>query len=163
MQFSDEEADRSRTIGFNLHCEFPSLQEKRKGIYISHEDPEISISRLRKPEQQVQNFLLWVNEKTSRKKEDLQSREGRKIKTKDETRTRKHAGRSQIIVRCNSQMEQKKKQIEDPEAGIGFQLPAEGDERCAATYRSVCDPCRFVVIWGARGSRLRRSAWDEEE
>jgi hypothetical protein len=58
MQFSDAEADRSRSIGFNLHCEFPSLQEKRKGIYISREDPEISISRLRKPEQQVQNLLL---------------------------------------------------------------------------------------------------------
>ncbi len=50
MQFSDEEADRSRSIGFNLHCEFPSLQEKWKGIYISRDDPEISISRLRKPE-----------------------------------------------------------------------------------------------------------------
>jgi len=57
MQFSDAEADRSRSIGFNLHCEFPSIQEKRKGIYISREDPEISISRLRKPEQ-VQNLLL---------------------------------------------------------------------------------------------------------
>jgi nucleosome binding factor SPN SPT16 subunit len=80
------------------------------------------------------------------KKEDLQSREERKIKTKDETRTRKHAGRSQIIVRCNCQMKQKKKQIEDPEVGVGFQLPAEGDERCAAAHRSVWDPCRFVVI-----------------
>jgi ribosome assembly protein YihI (activator of Der GTPase) len=81
------------------------------------------------------------------KKEDLQSREERKIKTKDETRTRKHAGRSQIIVRCNSQMKKKKKkQIEDPEVGLRFQLPAEGDERCAAAHRRVCDPCRFVVI-----------------
>jgi hypothetical protein len=43
------------------------------------------------------------------KKEDLQSREERKIKTKDETRTRKHAGRSEIIVRRNSQMKKKKK------------------------------------------------------
>jgi hypothetical protein len=80
------------------------------------------------------------------KKGDLQSREERKIKTKDETRTRKHAGRSQIILRCNSQMKQKKKQIDDPEVGVGFQLPAEGDERCAAAHRSVWDPCRFVVI-----------------
>jgi len=82
------------------------------------------------------------------KKEELQSREERKIKTKDETRTRKHAGRLQISVRCKSQMKkkkEKKKQIEDPEVGLGFQLPAEGDERCAAAYRSVCDPCRFVV------------------
>lgn len=86
MHFSDEEADRSRRIGFNLHCEFPSIQEKRKGIYISREDPEISISRLRKPEQQVQNLLLWVNEKTSRKTGGL-TKQGRK-ENKDKGRNK---------------------------------------------------------------------------
>jgi len=42
--------------------------------------------------------------------------------------------------------EEEEEEADRRSRGLGFQLPAEGDERCAAAHRSVCDPCRFVVI-----------------